>query len=319
MLIVIGLIALVAGAELVVRGSARVARRLGVTPLVIGLTVVSVGTSAPELAIGIDAGLIGAGDLAVGNIAGTNIVNLLLILGLSAVLRPLPLHAQTISLHLPAMCLAAATLLVMAADGTLSPPEGALLVAGAVGYTVLVVRASRSESPEVRAEYEAENPPFPRRHAALLLTVEIAALLAGLAVIVVGADWLVHGSVALARRLGVSDAVIGLTVVAIGTSAPELATTIVATVRRHRDVAVGNLIGSSVYNIAFILGMAAAVVPGGLPVTAELLRIDLPAMTAATFACVPVFLRKRQVTRGEGGLFVFAYLAYLGYLLLVRI
>lgn len=317
LLIVIGLVALAVGAEVVVRSSSRVARRLGVSPMIIGLTIVSATTSVPELAVGIDAALIGAPDLAVANIAGTNAVNLLLILGLSALLRPIPLQARTVRPDLPMMACAAVAALLFAIDRTISQLDGALLLMIAIGYTAVIIRSGRRDRARVRAEYAAESPAPPRRAASRLI-LELVSLLAGIVIVVLGADWLVNGAVDFARRFGISDAVIGLTIVAIGTSAPELAMMIITTARNHRDVAIGNLIGSSVYNIAFILAMTALVVPGGLHITTEVVRIDLPIMTAATLACVPVFIGDRRVTRLEGGLFVLSYAAYLSYLILVR-
>lgn len=316
-LIVVGLAALIAGAELVLRAGTRLAARLGVSPLVIGLTVVSIGTSAPELAVGVDAVWVGAGDLAVGNIAGTNLVNLLLILGLSALLRPLTLHGQILRFDLPMMALAAISLLLMTLDRTLSRTDGVLLVAIALIYTAVILRVSRRESASVRAEYEAEYAPPPEPSPKGKL-VDIVLLVAGIAVVVVGAHGLVGGSVDLAQQLGVSDALIGLTIVSIGTSAPELVTTLVATVRNDRDVAVGNLIGSSVYNIAFILGVTTLTAPGGITVSEQLVQVDLPLMTAAVLLCIPVFLSGRRVHRFEGGLFVVLYLGYLLWLLMTR-
>ncbi|AOT05947.1 sodium:calcium antiporter (plasmid) [Arthrobacter sp. U41] len=317
MLIVVGLAALIAGAELVLRAGTRLAARLGVSPLVIGLTVVSIGTSAPELAVGVDAVWVGAGDLAVGNIAGTNLVNLLLILGLSALLRPLTLHGQILRFDLPMMALAAISLLLMTLDRTLSRTDGVLLVAIALIYTAVILRVSRRELASVRAEYEAEYAPPPRPSPKGKL-VDIVLLVAGIAVVVLGAHGLVGGSVDLAQQLGVSDALIGLTIVSIGTSAPELVTTLVATVRNDRDVAVGNLIGSSVYNIAFILGVTTLTAPGGITVSEQLVQVDLPLMTAAVLLCIPVFLSGRRVHRFEGGLFVVLYLGYLLWLLTTR-
>lgn len=313
-LIAIGLVALLVGAELVVRGGSRVARRLDIPPIVIGLTVVSIGTSAPELAIGVEAALDGVGELAVGNIAGTNVLNLVFILGLSALLRPLPLRPQTLRLDLPIMSIAAVALLILATDRTLSHLDGVLLLLIAVFYTVVIVLVSRRE----RAGVRERSPPHARRHTAPIAIIEVAVLLAGIVAVVLGADWLVQGAEKLARQLGVDDALIGLTVVAIGTSAPELVTTVVSTIRHNRDVAIGNLIGSSVYNIALILGVTALVDVDGLRVSAELVRIDLPVMTAAVLACIPIFVRGRRVTRLNGGLFVLAYAIYLGYLILVR-
>lgn len=316
---VAGIAVLVLGAELLVRGGTRLAARLRVSPMVIGLTVVSLGTSMPELAVGIEAALHGAGSLAVGNIAGTNTFNILFILGLSALIDPLALRSQTVRMDLPVMIAAALALLVLAWDGVLSRADGAVLVAGSLAYTAVILRAARQESPAVREAYASEYESPGAERGARGLIVGVAALAGGIAIIVVGADWLVDGASSLARMLGVSDALIGLTVVAIGTSSPELATTVVATLRKSRDIAVGNLLGSSAYNILFVLGATSLVPSSGVPVERVLVRVDIPVMAAVTLLCVPVFMSGRRVTRVEGGLFMAAYVAYLAYLLLTRV
>jgi len=317
-LLIAGLIALLAGAELLTRAGARVAAGLNIPPIVIGLTIVAIGTSAPELAVGIQAARSGFGDLAVGNIAGTNMVNLLLILGLSALMRPVILHARTLRWDAPMMALAALALLLLALDARLTVADGAILLAIALGYSVLIVLASRGETALVLAEYAEETPPPPRRFGPAML-LQMAALLAGIVVVVLGAEWLVRGAVVVAAQVGVSDAVIGLTIVAIGTSAPELATSVVSTIRnRHRDIAIGNLVGSTVYNVSLILGASALAGGNSLTLEAPLVRVDIPLMTLAVFACVPVFVTGRRVSRIEGGLFVAAYAAYLAYLIAAR-
>lgn len=227
--ICVGLAALIAGAELLVRSGSALAARLGVSPLLIGLTVVALGTSTPELAVGIDAAVQGNGSLAVGNIAGTNTVNILLILGLSAALRPLAIQMQTLRLELPVIVIASATLLAFAWDGTLSRLEGLLLVTMGAAFTLAVIRVARQESIKVKLEFAREY--GPRRLANRQAATEMLMLAAGLVIIVAGADWLVEGAVGLARLWRVSDAFIGLTIVAIGTSAPELVTTIISTFR----------------------------------------------------------------------------------------
>jgi cation:H+ antiporter len=313
---VAGLVALVAGAELVVRAGSRVAARLGLSPLVIGLTVVAVGTSAPELAVGIEAALRDSGPLVVGNIAGTNTFNLLFILGLSAAVDPLAVHLHTVRLHLPAMIAAALALMVMAWDGTVSRLEGAALALAAVVYTVAVVRSSRRESRALR-EQLADDYRIPRSAQRPGAAVgDGATLVGGIALTVIGADWLVRGAVDLARRLDVSEALIGLTIVAVGTSAPELVTTAIGTLRRQRDIAIGNLVGSSAYNILGVLGVTGCVAP--LAVDAALLRIDLPVMTAVALVCLPVFVSGRRISRPEGALFVAAYVVYLTSLIATR-
>jgi len=302
-----GLALLILGAELIVRGGTDVAARLGVPPLVLGLTIVAVGTSTPELAVGIDAALRGEGELAVGNIAGTNIVNMLLILGLSALIRPLAIPKQTIRLDLPVIVLASLMLAVAASDGVLSRTEGIVFVTAALVYTLLVLRlARRGAAPTEMAFTDALATHWAHRP---LLSAAMLAI--GIAVIVVGADWLVDGAVALARQWRVSEAFIGLTIVAIGTSAPELATTLLSTIRNSREIAIGNLFGSSIYNILAILGIICLVPSTGIPVAEALIKVDIPLMAAVTLLCVPVFLSGRRITRIEGAMFVSAYVAYL--------
>ncbi|WP_197280960.1 calcium/sodium antiporter [Microbacterium sp. No. 7] len=310
-----GLALLLVGAELVTRYGARLAGAMGISPVVIGLTVVSIGTSAPELAVGIDSALKDAGSLIVGNIAGTNIVNLLLILGLSAAIRTLPFGLQTLRLDLPMMAGVALLLLVFTVDGAVDRLEGMVLLGIAIGYTFAVFRFARKESAAVQAEFGAE---FDRpRRGVWPLVLAGLLLVGGIVVIVLGAQFLVDGSVDLARRLGVSEAIIGLTIIAIGTSAPELATTIISTFRGDRDIAIGNLIGSSTYNLTLILGVTVLVAP--ITLDAELVLVDIPVMIAATFVTGMLMMSGRRVTRVEGSIMVALYAGYLGYLLLSRV
>lgn len=314
-----GLAALVVGAEVMVRGGVGLAGRLGISPIVIGLTVVSIGTSLPELAVGVVAAGEGSGALAVGNIAGTNIVNLLLILGLSALLVPLALQMRTIRFELPIMALAAGLLWLLAADGVLTRVDGLILVVCAFAYTAGVIWSSRRESWQINEEFAGEYPAdavdgdaatiLVRRRTSAYLTMTLV----GIGIVVIGAEWLVDGAVGLARGFGVSDALIGLTVVAIGTSAPELVTTVVSTLRGDRDIAIGNLIGSSIYNILLILGITCLVPAGGLLLPDSLVRIDIPIMVAVAVVCIPIFLSGRRVSRIEGGFMVAAYLVYLAF------
>jgi cation:H+ antiporter len=318
---VLGLAILVVGAELVVRGTTKLAMTVGISPLILGLTVVSIGTSAPELAVGITASLEGAPAIAVANIAGTNVLNLLFILGLAALLRPVPLHLRILKLELPTIVAAAALMTLLAwDDGVLTTSDGLVLLLGAIGYTVLLVRESRREGRQAREQYaEAfEETPVPTERVGRLRLGYGLLLVVALALTIYGADLMVDGAVELARSWRISEALIGLTIVAIGTSAPELATTLVATVRNERDVAVGNLIGSSIYNILFILGVTCVVLPGDLPVDADLLTFDIPLMAGVAVLCVPVFVSGRSISRIEGAIFVSIYLAYLAYLIAVR-
>lgn len=328
--ILIGLGALVIGANLLVRGGTGIAARLGVSPLLIGLTVVSLGTSAPELAIGIDAALSGTPELATGNIVGTNIVNVLLILGLSALIRPIRMQVQSVRLDGPAIAVAGVLFLLMGLNGVLTRLEGLILLVLGVGYTLAVIRFSRRESAAVRGELSqrySQSEPGARQGRAVAAEqsgsrrrtlADVVRLIAGIALVIIGADWLVSGSVQVAGALGVSDALIGLTIVAIGTSAPELVTTIVSTVKGERDIAIGNLIGSSVYNILFIMGATMLVAPSPIEVPTQMVVMDLGAMTVVALACVPVFWSGRTISRLEGGVFVGAYAAYLTALILLR-
>lgn len=318
-LLVFGLAVLILGAELLTRGGTALARQMRIPPIVVGLTVVAIGTSTPELAVGIDAAIIGNGALAVGNIAGTNTVNVLLILGLSALIHPLALRSQTVRMDLPVMILAALMMLAMSLDGRLSRLDGAVLVCAGLAYTLLVIRSAAGENRAVRVEFAKEyRQPKGSRPGGRGALASAAALVAGIVVIVVGADVFVDAAVALARIWGVSDAFIGLTVVAIGTSAPELVTTVLSTLKRERDIAIGNLLGSSVYNIFIILGVTCLVPAAGLPVTPDLVRLDIPVMVLVALVCAPVFLSGREVSRLEGAAFVGTYFAYLGHLLLTR-
>lgn len=314
-----GLATLVLGAEMLTRGAASLSARLGVPPVTIGLTVVAMGTSMPELAVGIDAALQGHGSLSVGNITGANTINILLILGCSALLQPVPLQMQTLRMDLPILILAAAAMLLLALDGSYSRWEGALLVAIGAAYTLLVVVAARRESLRIRAEFAREFALQPETRRKSRETVRAGLeLLAGIVIIVVAAGWFVDGAVDLARIWGVSDAFIGLTVVAIGTCSPELVTTIVSTLRKQRDIAVGNLLGSCIYNIFVVLGLISLAPSGGIAVNEGLVAVDMPVLLLASLACIPVFLTGRGVSRVEGGLLVGAYALYLAYLIATR-
>jgi len=307
-----GLVALVVGAELLVGAGARLAARFGVRPIIVGLTVVALGTSIPELAVGIDAALSGSPELAIGNIVGTNLVNILLILGLSAALVPVAFDRATLRYDVPAMTASALALYLLSVNGTLTRLEGVLLLLGGLIYLAVRAWASLGEdagTPEPESGPPGTGPGIPR------MTLQ---LLAGIVVVVVGAELLVDGAVSSARSLGVSDAVIGLTVVAVGTSAPELVTTVVTTIRGNREIAIGNLIGSSVFNITIILGLTVMVAPHGVPVPEGVLAADLILLAVVGLAAVPAMVSGRRMSRVEGGLFVGVYVVYLGWLLLTR-
>ncbi len=314
-LFVLGLVLLVAGAELLVRGASRLAARLGISPLVIGLTVVAFGTSTPELAVTVQAGLAGQADIAVGNIVGSNIFNVLFILGLAALIVPLVVSRQLVRIEVPLMIGVSVLFLVMALDGRISGFDGMLLFAGIVAYTVFTVRQSRKESAAVQAEY-AQKYGDGQSAERGRLPLQIALIVAGLVLLVLGAHWLVEGAVAFARHFGVSELIIGLTIVAVGTSLPEVATSIVAALRGERDIAVGNVVGSNIFNILAIAGIASMVTPGGLAVAPALIHFDIPVMIAVALACLPIFASGHLIARWEGALFLGYYAAYVLYLIL---
>ena len=314
-LLLAGLVLLVAGAELLVRGASRLALRFGISPLVIGLTVVAFGTSAPELAVTVQSGLAGQSGLAIGNIVGSNIFNVLLVLGVSAVITPLVVSQQLVRLDVPLMIGATLLFWLLALDGRIGLLDGLLLTAGIVAYTAFAIWQGRKDGEEIKAEYAQE---FGDGKSTWLgrLPVQVALIVGGLALLVLGAHWLVTGAIAIARSIGVSEVIIGLTIVAAGTSLPELATSLMAAVRGERDIAVGNVVGSCLFNLLSIVGIAALVTPGGLEVAASLLRFDIPVMVAVALASLPIFVTGHLIARWEGFLFVGYYVAYVAYLIL---
>ncbi len=305
-----GLALLLLGAELLVRGASRLAIGLGLAPILVGLTVVSIGTSAPELAISIGGALAGTPDIALGNVVGSNIANVLLILGLVAVVTSLVVHRQLVWLDVPLMIAASLLVTGMALDGRISRPEGGLLMAGAAAYIGLLVWMAQRKPQQVPEDPALAQLPAPRVPRQLLL------MAAGLAMLVFGARWLVQAATATAAALGLSELVIGLTVVAIGTSLPEIATSVMAAVRGQRDLAVGNIVGSNIFNLLLVLGGTALVASDGVAVAPAALRFDLPVMTAVAVACLPIFFTGHSIQRWEGALFLAYYAAYTAYLLM---
>ncbi len=313
-----GLVLLVVGAEALVRGASRLAAALGVAPLIIGLTIVAFGTSSPEMAVSVQSVLAGQPDIAVGNAVGSNIFNVLFILGVSALITPLLVAQQLVRWDVPIMIGVSVALLLMALNGFIEQWEGWLLFGGIIAYTVFQIVQSRKgkESAAVEGEYADEfGKPEPRTAGRMLLNVALAVV--GLALLVTGARWFVDGATQLARAFGISELVIGLTIVAAGTSLPEVATSIIAAVRGERDIAVGNVVGSNIFNILAVLGLSAIVAPGqGLPVAPGMIALDIPFMVAVAIACLPVFVTGNTIARWEGAIFVLYYVAYTAYLIL---
>ncbi|PRZ07814.1 cation:H+ antiporter [Isoptericola sp. CG 20/1183] len=328
LLLLAGFVLLVGGGEALVRGAASLARTMGMSSLVVGLTVVSFATSSPELAVSAGAALSGSPGLAVGNVVGSNIANILLVLGVCAIIVPLAVTSRVVRTDIPVMIGMSVLALVLALDGTLSTVDGVLLLALLVVYVVVTVvrsRRGRGDAPSAEAaEPAAAEPADAEPHApsrlrttrarSILLDVVLVAV--GVALLVVGAQLLVRGATQIATSFGVSDLVIGLTVVAVGTSLPELATSVIAVRRGEGDLAVGNIVGSNTFNIGAVLGLTAVIAPGGIDVDPAAVHFDLPLMVAVALALLPVAFTGQLIRRWEGALFVALYLAYVTFVLL---
>lgn len=306
---------LAVGAELLVRGASRVAAAAGISPLVVGLTVVAFGTSSPELAVTIGSAVQGEPDLALGNVVGSNIVNILLILGLSAVVAPLVVAQQLVRLDVPLLIAVSVVTVLLGLDGALGRLDGMLLVAGLAAYTVFLIWQSRRESAGIRTEYQAGVGEAGDAGGGTW-PLNIALVVIGLLLLVLGAEWLLQAAVGFAAALGVSSLVIGLTIVAVGTSLPELATSVLASLRGARDIAVGNVIGSCLFNLLGVLGIGAVLAPDGMAVPVGALTFDMPVMVAVAVAALPVFFTGHVIARWEGAVFVAYYVVYAAYLVL---
>lgn len=309
LLLVLGLVLLVFGADLMVKGAARLAGNFGVPALVIGLTVVAFGTSAPELAVSVKAAYSGQAELAIANVVGSNIFNILLILGLSAIIAPLMISRQLIRQDVPIMVGVSLVAAAMALDGNIGRLEALVLTIGLLSYTAFLFHQGRKQGmdtsdEEVEAMLKVKTPAWQN----LLLVA------GGLVLLVLGARWLVQSAVEIATMFGVSEAVIGLTIVAAGTSLPEVVTSVVATMRGERDIAVGNVVGSNIFNILSVLGLSGLVSPIPLLAGEQLVQLDLPVMLGAAILCVPLFFTGAILDRIEGSIFLALYVAYVWYL-----
>ncbi|MFO7893092.1 MAG: calcium/sodium antiporter [Longimicrobiales bacterium] len=304
---VLGLLALYYGAEWLVGGAARVARRLGTSPLVVGLTVVAFGSSAPELLVGVVASVQDRSDVVLGNVLGSNIMNIALILGLSAMAKPLRVGMRLMSREGPLLAAVSVGVGALMLDGVLGRGDATLLLVGFVGFIAFVLRAAKSEPAEVTAEYvqfegTERHTPEGRVGKDILLVV------VGLVGLAVGAQLLVMSAVFFARLVGVSEVVIGLTVVAIGTSLPELATCVVAAMRQESDIALGNVVGSNLFNLLSILGVSAMIRP--IPVAGGLLMFEVPAMILFAILLVPLAWHGKTLGRVSGGVLVMGYAVF---------
>jgi cation:H+ antiporter len=313
--LVLGLVVLVAGAEFLVKGSSRLAVAVGISPLVVGLTVVAFGTSAPELAVSVMSSWQGKADLALGNVVGSNIFNILVILGLAALVVPLVVAQQLVRFDVPVMIGISVLVLVMGMDGSIGRLDGALLFGGAVFYTTFLVRQSRREtSAAVKAQYEDEFGGSPEEVAKTPMAMNLFWIGLGMVGLLFGSKLLVDGAIKIAAHFGVSELIIGLTIVSAGTSLPEVAASVVAAVRGERDIAVGNAVGSNILNILSVLGLASLVSPSGITVPVSALVFDIPVMIAVAIACLPVFFDDYRISRLNGFTFLVFYVLYICYL-----
>ncbi|MFO1472447.1 MAG: calcium/sodium antiporter [Turneriella sp.] len=315
LLIAGGLVALTIGGELLVRGATGIAVAAGVSSLVIGLTIVAFGTSMPELVVSLRASAAGSAGIAVANVIGSNIFNVLFILGICGMIAPLAVSSQLVRIDVPLMIVGSLLAYVFALGGTIRPWQGLLLLAILFSYTIFIVRRSRRETRAVKAEYDKALSDERAEVKKLPVWISGLLLLAGLFILVIGAQWLIAGSVVLARRFGISESVIGLTIIAGGTSLPEVAASVMATIKGERDIAIGNIIGSCTFNIFAILGIA-PLFSGGLPVAPEMLAVDFPLMLIAAIACFPHFVIGLTFNRIEGVLFFLTYAGYTTWLVL---
>ena len=305
LLFIVGLVFLIIGAEALVRSASRLAAVLGISPLVIGLTVVAFGTSSPELAVSIKSALSGQASIAVGNVVGSNIFNVLFILGISALIVPLVVAQQLVRLDVP---------LILSLDESFSRIDGLMLVMGLILYVWFLISQSRRESVEVRDEYARE---FGSKGAAKgFWGKNLGLIFGGLILLVLGSRWLVGSAVAFAQYLGVSELVVGLTIVAAGTSLPEVVTSVIAALRGERDIAVGNVIGSNLFNIMGVLGLASIIAPTGIDASPAVVGFDIPVMIGVALVCLPIFFTGGVISRKEGLLLLGYYVAYTLYLVL---
>lgn len=304
--ILIGLLLLTGGGDALVTGASRLARRLGISPLVIGLTIVALGTSAPEMAVSLSASLTGREDIAIGNVVGSNISNIGLALGLAAIFRPLVVQIRLVRFEVPLLFGISVLTYLIALTGAIPRWFGMLSLMGLLAYIVMLYRWSLQESPEVEAEYAEKEP----QDGGVLRSW--GKIVFGLAALAGGGSLLVEGAVGIARWAGLSELVIGLTIVAVGTSLPEMVTSIIAVLRNQGDIAIGNVLGSNIFNILGVLGATAAVHP--VNVQSALLVRDFPVMGLLTVLLFPFLRSGLMLKRREGVLLVLIYCAYVGIL-----
>lgn len=304
-----GILCLLAGAQLLVKSSSTLAVHFGIPALVVGVTVVAFATSAPEIAVSIDTILSKRPAMALGNVVGSNIANILLILGISALISPITIHRKIIRQEILLMILSGGLLFVMGWNGAIRPFEGAILLVLFTAFILFQIHQARKEQEAAGVDQEQQITPTSPWLQGILLV-------AGLGLLILGARWLVASAVEIARFWGMSELVIGLTIIAAGTSLPEVATSVIAAFKGKSDLSVGNVVGSNIFNILLVLGLSAFFSSGGLKVSSAALSLDIPLMIAASIACLPIFFTGLKIERWEGALFLGYYIAYLTYLFL---
>lgn len=302
-----GLALLVLGSEWLVNGAARLAADFGVPSLIIGLTIVAFGTSAPELAVSVKSAWSGQTELAVANVVGSNIFNVLFILGLAALISPLLVSPQLVRRDVPLMIGASALAMLLLRDGALARWEAAVLFAGVILYTLFLFREGRKQG--------ADEPDLELVDTHVPTWRNVALMAGGLALLVLGSRWLVESAIEIASSFGVSEAVIGLTIVAAGTSLPEVMTSIMATIKGQRDIAIGNVVGSNLFNILCVLGLSGLVAPTPLLAGSQMAQLDIPVMFAIAVLCLPMFFAGGRLSRIDGLVFLALYVAYVAYLI----
>lgn len=309
LLFVVGLIFLLVGAQWLVDSSSGIAARYQISPVFVGVVIVAFATSAPEVAVSLDAALAGEANLALGNVVGSNIVNILLILGVTAIIAPIAIRRRIILLDIPVLIAISALVYLFSLDGMLQFWEGALLLILFAGFVVFQLKQIQKDS--APNQPNAENPPQVDHP----LTIQIAIFVVGLGTLILGAHWMVSSAVEIARAWGMSELVIGLTVISIGTSLPEVATSVIAAVKGEQDLSVGNVVGSNIFNLLLVLGLS-VVVSNGFAISGAAIALDIPFMVAVSIACLPIFFTGHRITRWEGAVFLFYYGVYLIYLFL---
>jgi len=319
--ILFGAALLYIGAEYLVRHSSHLAGILKVSPLIIGLTVVAFGTSTPELIVNVNASLSGNTEIALGNIVGSNIFNVLFILGISAIVCPLVVNKQLIWMDSPIMVLASLMTWWFASYGSIGFGTGVLFILLIVTYTAFLIYKAKNESRDEKkkeSEFDKEYK-VQELFSWKIVVKDLLWIVLSLFILVIGSEFLVNGAVSLAKLLGVSELVISLTIVAAGTSLPELATSVIAAMKKERDIAIGNILGSNIYNIWAILGVSAILAPNGLPIPEGALAFDIPVMVAVAIACLPIFFTGHMISRSEGILFLLYYCLYIVHILMVAV